>query len=111
MATVGAAVAKAAAPKATAVAWDPGWARFAGLYRDAWGDEQVLALKDKLVLIEPNASNVDDPIVLEPLGGGRFRFVSKEGGAEVGEVVRFVEENGKVVRLIVGDGFYVRVEP
>ena len=35
MATVGNAVAKAAAPKPATVAWDPSWARFAGLYRGA----------------------------------------------------------------------------
>ncbi len=111
MATVGAAVAKAAAPKPTVVAWDPAWARFAGLYRGAWGDQQVVALKDRLVLIDPTEPNLDDPVTLEPLGGGRFRYLAKSGGGDVGEVVRFVEENGKVTRLIVGDGYSARVEP
>ncbi|MEO7966901.1 MAG: serine hydrolase domain-containing protein [Gemmatimonadaceae bacterium] len=109
MLTVGAAVAKAAAVKAPVVAWDPSWARFAGLYRGAWGDEQVVMLNDKLVLISPNAPNVDDPSELEALGGGRFRLMAKSGGGEVGEVVRFVEENGKVTRIIIGDGFFNRV--
>lgn len=109
MATVGDAVAKAAAPKPVTVAWDPSWARFAGLYRGAWGDEQVVLMKDRLVLIEPNGPNLDNPVTLEPLGGGRFRFVAKTGGAEVGEIVRFVEENGRVTRLVIGDGFFSRV--
>lgn len=109
MATVGAAVAKAAAVKPPVVAWDPSWARFAGLYRGAWGDEQVVLMKDRLVLITPNASNVDEPTTLEPLGSGRFRMVAKTGGGEVGEVVRFAEENGKVTRLYTGDGFFVRI--
>lgn len=111
MATVGAAVAKAAAPKPVVVAWDPAWTRFAGLYRGAWGDQQVVVTKEKLVLIDPTEPNVDDQGTLEPLGGGRFRYLAKSGGGEVGEVVRFAEENGKVTRLIVGDGYYARVEP
>jgi D-alanyl-D-alanine carboxypeptidase len=111
MATVGAAVAKAATPKPVTVAWDPSWARFAGLYRGAWGDEQVVLMKDRLVLIAPNGPNLDDPVTLEPLGGGRFRFAAKTGGAAVGEIVRFVEENGRVTRIVIGDGFYARVQP
>jgi len=93
-----------------AVAWDASWARFAGLYRGAWGDEQVVLLKDRLVLITPNGSNLDDPVTLEALGDGRFRFVAKTGGGEVGEIVRFEEENGRVTRLVIGDGFFTRVQ-
>ncbi len=109
MSTVGAAVAKAAAVKPKVVAWDPSWARFAGLYRGAWGDEQVVVMNDKLVLITPNAGSIDEPTQLEALGGERFRLTAKTGGGEVGEIVRFVEENGKVTRIVVGDGFFVRV--
>lgn len=110
MNTVGEAAAKAIAEKPAVVAWDPSWARFAGLYRGAWGDQQVVALKDKLVLITPNGDNVDNPTNLEPLGGGRFRLVSPSGGGAVGEIVRFVEENGKVVRMYVGDGYTNRLK-
>ena len=110
MNTVGEAAAKAIAEKPAVVAWDPSWARFAGLYRGAWGDQQVVALKDKLVLITPNGDNVDNPTNLEPLGGGRFRLVSPSGGGAVGEIVRFVEENGKVVRMYIGDGYTNRVK-
>jgi hypothetical protein len=49
-----------------------------------------------LVIITPNAPNVDNPVTLEPLGGGRFRFVAPTGGGAVGEVVRFVEETGSI---------------
>jgi len=111
MNTVGDAVAKASAPKPATVAWDPAWARFAGLYRGDWGDEQVVLLKDRLVLITPNGANLDNPIALEPLGGGRFRFVAPTGGGAVGEVVRFVEENGGVTRMITGDTWVARVKP
>jgi len=109
MSTVGVAVAKAAAEKPKTIAWDPSWARFAGLYRGKGGDSQVVLLNQKLVLITPNAGNVDNPIALEPLGGGQFRYVAPGGGGPVGEVVRFVEENGRVVRMITGDSYVDRV--
>ena len=106
--TVGQAVAKASAPK-TETVWDPAWARFAGLYRGRGGDSQVVLLNRKLVIITPNAPNVDNPTTLEPLGGGRFRFVAPTGGGAVGEIVRFVEENGRPTRMYIGDGWIDRV--
>jgi CubicO group peptidase (beta-lactamase class C family) len=109
MSTVGDAVAKASAQKPKAVAWDPSWARYAGLYRGRGGDTQVVLLNQRLVMISPNAPNVDNPTALEPIGGGRFRFVAPTGGGPVGEVVRFVEENGRVVRMITGDSYVDRV--
>jgi CubicO group peptidase (beta-lactamase class C family) len=111
MNTVGKAVAKATAVKPAVVAWDPAWARFAGLYRGRWGDSQVVLLKDRLVIITPNAPAIGDPVELEPIGGGRFRFTYPTGGGVVGEVVRFVEENGQVVRMYTGDSWVDRVRP
>jgi len=108
IATVGQAVAKASASKPETV-WDPAWARFAGLYRGRGGDSQVVLLNRKLVIVTPNAPNVDNPTTLEPLGGGRFRFVAPTGGGAVGEVVRFVEENGRPTRMYIGDGWIDRV--
>jgi D-alanyl-D-alanine carboxypeptidase len=110
MDTVGQAVAKASAPKPAAVAWDPEWARFAGLYRGRGGDSHVVLLNKKLVIITPNGTNLDDPITLEPLGGGRFRFVAPTGGGVVGEVVRFVEEAGRPTRMYTGDSWIDRVK-
>jgi CubicO group peptidase (beta-lactamase class C family) len=108
--TVGQAVAKAAASKPAIVTWDPTWARFAGLYRGRGGDSQVVLLNQKLVIITPNAPNLDNPITLEPLGGGRFRVVAPTGGGAVGEVVRFVESSGRPMRMYIGDGWIDRVE-
>jgi CubicO group peptidase (beta-lactamase class C family) len=110
MNTVGDAVGKASAQKPKTLAWDPSWARFAGLYRGRGGDSQVVLLKDRLVLISPNAANLDNPVTLEPIGDGRFRFVAPNGGGPVGEVVRFVEEGGRVVRMITGDSYVDRVK-
>jgi hypothetical protein len=67
-------------------------------------------LNQKLVIVTPNATNVDNPIALEPLGGGRFRFVAATGGGAVGEVVRFEEGAGRPIRMFVGDGWTDRVE-
>jgi D-alanyl-D-alanine carboxypeptidase len=111
MKTVGEAVAKAAKPAetTTTTSWDPAWARFAGLYRGRGGDSQVVELNQRLVIISPAAANLDGAIRLEPLGDGRFRYTAPTGGGPVGEIVRFVEENGRVVRMYTGDGYVERV--
>lgn len=110
MATVGQAVAKAATPKPVVAAWDPAWERFAGLYRGRGSDTHVVLLNKRLVMITPNGPNLDTPITLEPLGGGRFRFVAPTGGGVLGEVVRFVEESGRPMRMYTGDSWIDRVE-
>ena len=109
IATVGQAVATASASK-PATRWDPTWARFAGLYRGRGGDSHVVLLNQKLVIVTPNAPNIDNPITLEPLGEGRFRFVAPTGGGAVGEVVRFVEQTGRPTRMYIGDGWIDRVQ-
>jgi CubicO group peptidase (beta-lactamase class C family) len=111
IATVGAAVARAAAQKPAVVAWDDAWARFAGLYRGRGGDSHVVLLDKKLVIITPNGANVDNPVELVPLGGGRFRFTAPTGGGVVGEVVRFVEEPGRPMRMYTGDSWIDRISP
>ena len=111
IATVGEAVVKASVkkPGTTAVAWDAAWARFAGLYRGQGGDSHVVLLNEKLVIITPNGANVDNPVTLEPLGGGRFRYTAPTGGGVVGEVVRFVEQAGRPTRMYTGDSWIDRV--
>ncbi|MEW6321971.1 MAG: serine hydrolase domain-containing protein [Acidobacteriota bacterium] len=111
MQSVGDAAARAMAAKPATVAWDPSWSRFAGLYRSVGSDQHVVELHERLVIITPSATTLDNPIRLEPLGGGRFRYVAPVGGGPVGEVVRFVEEGGRVVRMYVGDGYLDRVTP
>lgn len=111
MKTVGEAVATAmkAAETPTTSTWDPTWSRFAGLYRGRGGESQVVELNKRLVIISPNAANLDGAIRLEPLGGGRFRYTAPTGGGPVGEIVRFEEANGRVVRMYTGDGYVERV--
>ena len=109
MGSVGNAVAMATARKPAVVAWDPRWARFAGLYRDPWEDTQVVLLNERLVMITPNASSLDEPVTLTPIGNGRFRMETATGGGEIGEVVRFEEKDGRVVRMYIGDGYTDRL--
>jgi D-alanyl-D-alanine carboxypeptidase len=111
MNTVGEAVAKAVAAPAhtTTTEWDPSWSRFAGLYRGRGGESQVVELNKRLVLITPNAPTLDNPVQLVPIGNGQFRFTAPTGGGPVGEIVRFVEEGGRVVRMITGDSYVERV--
>jgi CubicO group peptidase (beta-lactamase class C family) len=109
MATVGKAVAEATKRKTEAVAWDPAWARFAGVYRSWGGETRVLVMNERLVMMDPWAPSIEDPIELEPIGDGTFRMLAPTGGGPVGEVVRFVEENGEVVRMITGDSYSDRL--
>ena len=87
------------------------WSRFAGLYRGRGGDSRVVELNRRLVLIASNSANLDNPVQLEPVGNGLFRYVASVGGGPVGEIVRFVEENGRVTRMITGDSYVERVQP
>lgn len=109
MNTVGKAVAAATAVKPVTVAWDPAWARFAGVYDGGWGMTRVLVMNGRLVAIDPWSGSIGEPISLEPIGDGTFRMVAPTGGGAVGEIVRFVEEGGQVVRMISGDSYAVRV--
>ena len=64
-------------------------------------------LNQKLVIISPNAPNLDDPITLEHLGGGRFRL-SAEGGGAVRSGA-FHRAGRPPMRMYIGDGWIDRV--
>jgi D-alanyl-D-alanine carboxypeptidase len=110
MHTVGSAVVKASEPPPSSTRWDPAWSRFAGLYRGRNGDSRVVELNQRLVIVSSTRTNLDDPVRLEPLGDGTFRYTGSAGGGPVGEIVRFVEENGRVTRMITGDSYVDRVQ-
>lgn len=109
MLTVGEAVAKAAKPAKQEPRWDPSWSRFAGLYRSLWSDVEVVELDKRLVMIDPSVDDPSEQQKLEPQTGGEFRLEAQSGGAAVGERVRFVEQNGKVVRMHAGQSLLERV--
>jgi CubicO group peptidase (beta-lactamase class C family) len=106
---VGQAVAKAGAPAPKGPQWNPSWSRFAGHYTSEGGETDVVELNQRLVLINPDGDNPELQQRLEPLGDDRFRLESPTGGSAVGEIVRFVEENGRVVRMYTGESFSRRV--
>jgi hypothetical protein len=62
------------------------------------------------VSIDPSAPFPEHPTRLEPIGNGQFRVEALTGGGPVGETVRFVEENGQVVRMYIGGSFADRVK-
>lgn len=108
--TVGDAVAKAAKPE-TAQLWDESWARFAGQYRGSDdGVTQVVLLNKQLVLLPAVAGTAETKVVLEPLGEGRFKLMAPGGGGAIGEIVRFEEKDGKITRMVMGDGWSTRIE-
>ncbi len=109
MSTVGEAVAEVTKPEPDLVTWDPAWERFAGVYRTRGGETRVLVMNERLVTMNPWATSIGEPIELEPIGDGTFRMTAPTGGGPVGEIVRFVEENGEVVRMIRGDSYSDRV--
>lgn len=110
MQSVGEAVAKVSHATPPAVTWDPSWSRFAGTYRGrAGGDVVVVEMNRRFVTFDPSAPYPEHPARLEPIGNGQFRMEADTGGGPVGEVVRFVEENGKVVRMYTGSSFADRV--
>jgi CubicO group peptidase (beta-lactamase class C family) len=102
---VGPLFAKAAAPPA-GVAWDPGWARFQGVYRNRSNDISIVLLNGRLVALSSTAPGVDNVTRLEPLGGGRFRIELATGNnPPLGEVAWFEEKAGKPTRLWMGDNW------
>jgi CubicO group peptidase (beta-lactamase class C family) len=111
MQTVGEAVAKATAPAPKPVPWDPSWSRFAGRYSGDNGETEVVELNQSLVMINPDGDSPETQQRLNPLGNGLFRIESSTGGGPVGEVVRFAESNGKVVRMYTGESYSDRTRP
>ena len=70
----------------------------------------MVLLNKQLVLLPDNGSAAETKVVLEPLGDGRFRLMAPTGGREIGEIVRFEEKDGKVIRMFQGDGWKTCIE-
>jgi D-alanyl-D-alanine carboxypeptidase len=104
------AIAKALEPTAP-VTRSAGWARYAGRYRSAWVDVQVLVMDGRLAMIDPSQP---DPMLtvtwLEPEAEHAFRSETKNGFGSHGERVVFeLDSDGRVARLTVGDNFLTPV--
>jgi D-alanyl-D-alanine carboxypeptidase len=96
---------------AAAPALPAGWERYAGRYRSAWVDVQVLAVDGRLAMIDPSQP---DPMLtvtwLHPESEHAFRSETKNGFGSHGERAVFeLGGDGRVVRLKVGDNFLTPV--
>ena len=85
----------------------PGWERYAGQYRNARGDVQVLVVKGGLALIDPS---LPDPMAsitwLHPVAEHAFRSETKNGYASNGELVVFeMDSTGRVRRVTIGENY------
>ncbi len=106
------AIKKAVRPEKEPPPMDPSWLKYAGLYRSAWGDSQVLVHDGELAMIDPSSDDPRDSVArLIPVRTGVYRLESKRGGAAVGELVSFEEDSGgRITRIKVGENDSRRVE-
>jgi CubicO group peptidase (beta-lactamase class C family) len=106
---VGPAILKAAAP--TAAAAPAGWERYAGRYRSAWGDAQVMLVEGRLAMLDPSmADPMPHVIWLNPMGEHTFCAETRNGFASHGEPVVFeLDGGGHVVRVKVGDNYLTAI--
>lgn len=93
--------------------FDPTWSRYADLYRNPWGDTQVLVGDRELLMFSPLASDLSEGVgKLVPVGEGISRLENKSGGAAVGELIQFeTNGSGAVTRIKVGDNYSRRLSP
>lgn len=86
-----------AAPEA-GKAPDPALAKFAGLYRAAWGETAVVVWGEGLALLDlPSSNPLEAMDKLKPVEGMRFRRVRADG--ELGEEVEFeADREGRIIR-------------
>jgi CubicO group peptidase (beta-lactamase class C family) len=105
------AILKAVAPPAPG-APPAGWERYAGKYRNAWHDVQVLVVDGRLALLDPSQP---DPMLtvswLHPAGEHTFRVETKNGYGVHGERAVFALDGaGRVRRLKIGENFLEPVD-
>jgi CubicO group peptidase (beta-lactamase class C family) len=93
--------------------FDPTWSRYAGLYRNPWGDTQVMVGHRELLMFSPLASDLSQGVgKLIPVEEGVFRLESKSGGPAVGELIQFeINGSGEVTRIKIGDNYSRRLGP
>ncbi|HTO13982.1 MAG TPA: serine hydrolase [Candidatus Binatia bacterium] len=104
------AIAKAAA--AAAATAPAGWERYAGRYRNAWGDAQVLLVDGRLAMLDPSLPDpMPNVIWLDPAGEHTFRAETRNGFGANGEPVVFeLDAAGRVRRIKIGENYLNAVE-
>jgi CubicO group peptidase (beta-lactamase class C family) len=90
----------------------PEWQKYAGKYRNPWGDSEVLVYGGELVLINPTDEDPSGEMaVLVPVKEHIFRIKGGSPSGPHGELVVFEMKNGKVVRVKIGENFAEPQEP
>lgn len=100
------AILKAATPP-TPSAPPAGWQRYAGKYRNTWGDVQVLLVDNRLAMLDPSLPDPMPAVVwLHPAGEHTFRMETRNGfGSHAEEVVFELAADGGVRRVKVGENY------
>jgi CubicO group peptidase (beta-lactamase class C family) len=100
------AILKAATPP-TPSAPPAGWQRYAGKYRNTWGDVQVLLVDNRLAMLDPSLADPMPAVVwLHPAGEHTFRMETRNGfGSHAEEVVFELAADGGVRRVKVGENY------
>jgi CubicO group peptidase (beta-lactamase class C family) len=95
---------RAAAPPPPPPGPPPGWERYAGRYRNAWNDLQVLVVEGRLALVDPSLPDPMPFVVwLHPVAEHTFRSETKNGfGTNAEPVIFDVDGDGRVRRLTIG---------
>ena len=90
----------------------PAWAKYEGLYRNAWGDARVLLLSTGLVVFDPSGlTNPDHVAKLRPEGENTFRVEGGfwDGGRDGEPAVFEMDGAGRVSRLKIGPNYTMPV--
>ncbi len=90
------------------------WKPLSGTYRNIWSDIQVLGLDGALVALDITNPNPKSTVSkLEPIEKSETTFRVMEGNPffSLGDIVSFtLGEDGKAVRMMIGDFSFSRVE-
>jgi CubicO group peptidase (beta-lactamase class C family) len=104
---VGPAIARASAAAPEPRTADPGWQRYAGRYRNAWGDVHVLVVDGRVTLILPALPDpAETKVELVPVSEHTFRAETDNGYGIPGELVVFeMDDAGRVARVKLGENY------
>jgi D-alanyl-D-alanine carboxypeptidase len=89
-----------------------GWQRYAGKYRNSWGDVQILVVEGRLAMLDPSLPDPMPNVVwLQPAGAHTFRMESRNGFGSHGELLVFeLDGSGRVQRVKLGENYLSPVE-
>jgi len=81
-----------------------------GLYRNIWDDIELIALDNQPAFYSPGPEAPSESLYqLRYEKDDHYRMVAGSGSGHVGEILRFVRENGAVKKIVVGSDPFERV--